>query len=113
MLNAPTLQKLHALRLGTMAETWETQTKDVQAGSLSFDERFAMIVDAEYNARDNRKLARLLKEAELRIPSACLEDVDTATGRGLDRAMVRQFASCTCRSLLRPVGRSCGGASTR
>jgi DNA replication protein DnaC len=95
MLNAPTLQKLHALRLATMAETWETQAKDAQAGSLCFDERFAMIVDAEYNARDNRKLARLLKEAELRIPSACLEDVDTAAGRGLDRAMVRQFASCT------------------
>jgi DNA replication protein DnaC len=95
MLNAPTLEKLHALRLGTMAETWETQAKDVKAGDLSFDERFAMIVDAEYNARDNRKLARLLKDAELRIPSACLEDVDTAMGRGLDRAMVRQFASCT------------------
>jgi DNA replication protein DnaC len=95
MLNEPTLQKLQALRLGNMAEAWRPQARDAKAGELSFDERFAMVVDAEYLARDNRKLARLLKDAELRIPSACIEDVDSAVGRGVDRALLRQLASCT------------------
>jgi DNA replication protein DnaC len=53
-----------------------------------------MLVDAEYLARDNRRLARLLKDADLRIPGACIEDVDTAAARGVDRAMLRQLATC-------------------
>jgi DNA replication protein DnaC len=95
MLNEPTLQKLQALRLGKMAEAWLSQGRDAKAGELSFDERFAMVVDAEYLARDNRKLARLLKDAELRIPGACIEDVDSALGRGVDRGLLRQLGSCT------------------
>jgi DNA replication protein DnaC len=94
VLNEPTLEKLHALRLGTMAETWIAQQRDTTAGALSFDERFAMIVDSEYLARDNRRLARLLKDAELRIPGACIEDVDTSAARGTDRGMLRQLATC-------------------
>jgi DNA replication protein DnaC len=94
MLNEPTLQKLQALRLGKMAEAWQSQGRDAKAGELSFDERFAMVVDAEYLARDNRKLARLLKDADLRIPGACIEDVDSALGRGVDRALLRQLGSC-------------------
>jgi DNA replication protein DnaC len=94
MLNEPTLQKLHGLRLGKMAEAWQSQGKDAKAGELSFDERFALLVDAEYLARDNRKLGKLLKDAELRIPNACIEDVDCGPGRGMDRALVRQLGSC-------------------
>ena len=94
MLNQPTLEKLHTLRLGPMADAWQAQQRDTAAGALSFDERFAMLVDAEYLARDNRRLARLLKDADLRIPGACIEDVDTAAARGVDRAMLRQLATC-------------------
>ena len=94
MLNEPTLQKLHALRLGPMADAWQTQQRDAGASALSFDERFAMLVDVEYRARDNRRITRLLKDAELRIPNACIEDVDTAAARGVDRSLLRQLATC-------------------
>lgn len=94
MLNEPTLEKLHTLRLGTMAEAWGAQQRDTTVGAMSFDERFALLVDAEYLARDNRRLARLLKDAELRIPNACLEDVDVSAARGADRGMLRQLATC-------------------
>ena len=57
MLNEPTLEKLHALRLGTMADAWGAQQRDTAVGAMSFDERFALLVDAEYLARDNRRLA--------------------------------------------------------
>ncbi len=94
MLNEPTIEKLHELRLSMMADAWTHQQKDAKASAMSFDERFAMLVDAEYTARDNRRLARLLKEAALRIPNACIEDVHVSTQRGLDKAMLRQLASC-------------------
>lgn len=94
MLNEPTIQKLQALRLRSMSDAWQSQQRDATISSLSFDERFAMLVDAEYLARDNRRLVRLLKDAELRIPNACLEDVDTTATRGIDRSMMRQLATC-------------------
>jgi DNA replication protein DnaC len=95
MLHEPTIEKLHELRLAVMAETWQQQQKDAKIGALSFDERFTLIVDAEHQARDNRRLTRLLKDAQLRIPEACVEDVATSAARGLEKAMLRQLASCS------------------
>lgn len=94
MLNQPTIEKLYALRLGAMAAALQEQQKDAKVSSLSFDERLAMLVDCEHQARDNRRIKTLLKDAELRIPSACLEDVDASAQRGIDKAMLRQLASC-------------------
>lgn len=93
MLTQPTIEKLYELRLGAMAAAFQEQQRDAKASSLSFDERFAMLVDSEHLARDNRRIKTLLKDAELRIPSACIEDVDAAPGRGIDKAMLRQLAS--------------------
>jgi hypothetical protein len=60
---------------GDHGRAWQQQQKDAKIGALSFDERFTLIVDAEHQARDNRRLTRLLKDAQLRIPEACVEDV--------------------------------------
>ena len=95
MLNEPTIEKLYEMRLAAMAEAWVAQQKEPKIGALAFDERFAMLVDAEHLARDNRRLKRLLKDADLRIPNACIEDVRTSPARGLDKAMVRQLGTCT------------------
>jgi DNA replication protein DnaC len=94
MLNEPTMEKLRALRLRAMAEAWTQQQKDPSAASLSFDERLGLLVDAEHHARHNRKLTRLLKDADLRIPQAAVEDVDATGARGLDKALVRQLGTC-------------------
>jgi DNA replication protein DnaC len=93
MLNEPTIEKLTALRLATMASAWIEQSKNPKMANLSFDERFGMLVDAEHLARDNRRLARLLKDAQLRLPHACVEDIETPPARGLDKALVRQLGT--------------------
>ena len=95
MLHEPTIEKLRELRLATMAEAWQQQQRDAKAGDLSFDERFSLLVDAEYQARDNRRLTRLLKDAQLRIAQACVEDVAASAARGLEKATLRQLASCS------------------
>ena len=94
MLNEPTMDKLLALRLATMASAWAEQQKDPKTGALDFDERFGLLVDAEYLARDNRKVTRLLKAAKLRLSSASMEDVKTSSKKGLDRGTCNQLASC-------------------
>ncbi|MBY0497411.1 MAG: IS21-like element helper ATPase IstB [Cyanobacteria bacterium] len=88
-----TLERLHRLRLGAMADAYRTQQQEAATAALGFDERFSMLVDAEHLFRGNRALARRLKEAKLRVPHACLEELDPTPRRGLDRALVRQLAT--------------------
>lgn len=94
MLNEPTVEKLKVMRLDALAAAWLEQQGKPDVGSLSFDERFAMLVDAEWLYRENRRLRRALKEAKLRLGQACVEDIDYAAKRELDRAVMRQLATC-------------------
>jgi DNA replication protein DnaC len=90
MLNQQTLEKLHALRLHGMAEGFRAQSEQTGITELSFEERFALLVDQQWNWRQNRALERRLSKAKLRH-RASLEDVDFRTPRGLDRSMVRSL----------------------
>jgi DNA replication protein DnaC len=94
MLNEPTREKLTELRLRGMAHAWSAQQADPQSTQLAFDERFGLLVDAEWMERHNKRLARALREAHLRIRDACIEDLQASTPRGLEKALVRQLATC-------------------
>jgi len=94
MLMEQTLQALKTLRLPGMAAAFAEQQASSAAASLSFDERFALLVDRENAWRENRRLARLLREARLKSSQACLEEVRYGGGRQLDRALIAQLASC-------------------
>ena len=94
MLNEPTMEKLKMLKLEAMATAWEAQQKDSAMSKLAFDERFGLLVDAAFLDRENKRLARALKEAKLRLTSACVEDIDYPARRELDKAVVRQLATC-------------------
>jgi len=90
MLNQQTLEKLHALRLQGMAAAFRAQAEQSGIGELSFEERFALLVDQQWNWRQNRALERRLTKAKLRH-RASLEDVDFRTQRGLDRSLLRSL----------------------
>ncbi len=95
MLNEPTVNKLSRMRLFTMASAWAEQQQATDLQKVGFDERFGLLVDAEFMAQENRRLERLLRAAKLRISGACIEDVDTPARRGLDKAVLRNLATCT------------------
>jgi len=94
MLREPTIEKLQAMRLPAMAAAWDEQSKNAATTDLSFDERFAMLVDNEWLARENKRVKRCLKEAKLRISHACIEDIEYNARRELDKATVRQLTIC-------------------
>lgn len=94
MLTEPTIEKLRAMRLLAMAEAWQAQQRSTEVSGMDFDERFGLLVDAEYMKRENRSLARRLSEAKLRHGHACIEDFDAPASRGLDKALVRKLATC-------------------
>jgi hypothetical protein len=70
MLREPTIEKLYAMRLRVMASTWLDQDRSPDTIALPFDERLAMLVDAEMLARENARLVKNLKDAKLRIADA-------------------------------------------
>ncbi len=47
MLNHPTLEKLHQLRLRGMAKAFQEQMEQPEADSLSFTDRLALLIDRE------------------------------------------------------------------
>jgi DNA replication protein DnaC len=94
MLNAPTLEKLHALKLDALAAAWTEQQHQVDLTALAFDERLGLLVEAEWLARENKRLVRALQEAKLKLSQACLEAIDYPARRELDKAVIRQLATC-------------------
>lgn len=93
MLSPPTLEKLHGLKLTAMAAAWAAQQQDAAASALGFDERFGLLVDAEWLARENARLTRHLQAAKLKLSQACVEGIDYPARRELDKAFVRQLAT--------------------
>jgi DNA replication protein DnaC len=83
-----------AMRLGVMVEECRRQLELPAMNALSFEDRLAMIVDAEWLSRLDRKLKRLLKAADLREPAACLENIDYNPRRKLNKANVARLSDC-------------------
>jgi DNA replication protein DnaC len=93
MLNNQTMDKLSSMKLDGMLQALEQQESLSETKKLAFEERFGLLVDAEYMSRENTKLTERLKKAGLRH-AACFEDIDFRTSRCLDRALLSQLSQC-------------------
>lgn len=91
MLHQPVMDKLSALKLSGMLVGLREQMESVQYKKLSFEERFGLLLDREWDLRQNRKLARRMRMARFREP-AVIEDLDISAKRGLDRKIVLYLA---------------------
>ena len=86
MMNYQTVDKLKELKLQGLLAAWIDQQSKPDFAGLGFDERLGLLIDAEWLARMNARLQRNLREAHLRLGSACLEDLDYAEEREIDKA---------------------------
>ena len=93
MLIHPTVERLRALGLTAMADAFIELQNAPDAGELSREDWLGLLVDREATSRENKRLARRLRQARLR-QSAVVEDVDFRAHRGLDRALFLKLASC-------------------
>lgn len=91
MNDAQTIERLWDLRLGPMAEAFAEELARSGDPALSFAERFGLLVERQWSAREEGRLARRLKAAQLKI-EASIEEVDLRSPRGLDRALFLELA---------------------
>ena len=85
MTNEATRNKLIEMRLSAMANAFDAQRDDPNMSSLSFDDRFGLLVDIEYCQRKNNALNRLVKRAGLEQKAANINEIDYSSGRKLNR----------------------------
>ncbi|MCL2791443.1 MAG: IS21-like element helper ATPase IstB [Desulfobulbus sp.] len=94
MLNEATMDKLCEMQLDTIVEVLRSQGSSPAFAALSFEERFGLLIDAEWSARRSRKLTRLIRGAQFHLPNACVEDIEYLPDRKLDQALISRLATC-------------------
>jgi DNA replication protein DnaC len=90
MLNQQTIEKLAILKLNGMADNFTLQLQQPKMNDLSFEDRFAMIVDAQWDWKENSRMKRYLRDAKLKL-QACVEDIDYKTHRGIDQSVMMRL----------------------
>lgn len=92
MNNQHTIEKMKQMRLGGMAQMHHTNTTNNLNQDYTIDQYVAMLVDQEWEVRQNRKMASLIKNARFRFP-ATIRDVDYSVGRQLDKNAFERLAT--------------------
>jgi DNA replication protein DnaC len=94
MLNENTVTKLHEMKFSVMAQAFREQMADNGFAVMSFEERFGLLVDAEWSARKSNRLTRLIRNADYAISGACIEDIEYHPDRKLDKSQITRLATC-------------------
>jgi len=88
-----TIHKLIDMKLHTLAKALR-ETLDLPPDrQLSFEDRLGLLVDQEWTDRENRKVARRIKEARLSVRAAP-EEIACDSARGLDKPVLRELMTC-------------------
>lgn len=93
-MKTQTISKLNEMRLTAMAESYSDQKENRDYDDMSFDDRFAMIVDIEWARRKSNKLNRLIRKATFRYPNAKIEDIEYHVDRKLNKDQLTRLSSC-------------------
>jgi DNA replication protein DnaC len=75
-----------------MAAAWRDIAEQDTAGDLTRDEWLGLMLDREIATRADRRLTNRLASAKLRFVDACVENIDFAAHRGLDRRNILSLA---------------------
>ena len=92
MNNTQTLVKMREMRLSAMAQSHQRSIEQNQHLELTHDEYLAILVDYEWEHRQNRRIDRLTTQAKFR-QKASIAEVDYRPERNLDKNMFSRLAS--------------------
>ncbi len=93
-MNYQTNEQLSEMKLNAMKLEYQRQQELPAITDLDFDERFSMIVNEQYSARQDAKVRRLIKAANLREPTANIASIDYDPVRKIKKADVARLSDC-------------------
>jgi len=93
MLREQTFEKLNSLKLHGMSQAFEQQLNNPDSAELGFEDRLAMLVEAQWLWRENHAIKSRLRNATLKM-QATIENINYRHARQLERSMIQSLASC-------------------
>lgn len=87
-----TIEKLNSMRISAMASMHQNNLKNNLYGHLTADEYLDLLTDHEWEDREQKKLNRLLQQADFR-QQAAINDVDFTSQRNLEKNMFNRLTT--------------------
>lgn len=94
MLHEQTIEKLMDLGMRELAKAFRSQMQDNTLNSMSFEDRFGLLVDAQWSQRTSKRISSLIQKADFKFPQACMEGLDFTAERKLNRDLLLELSQC-------------------
>ncbi len=91
MNNQTTIEKLKQMRLNAMAQMHYSNIQNNLHQDYTIDEYVSLLVDREWEEKQNRKIKNLIKNARFRF-AATVKDIDYTANRQLDKNTFQRLA---------------------
>ncbi len=93
MTNEESLVKMKKMKLSGMFRAFKTALETQSLANLTTDELLSMLVEQEWDDRQNRMIERLLRNAKFRYKSN-FEQISFSEERGIDKNLFQRLRSC-------------------
>jgi DNA replication protein DnaC len=90
-MNRNTLEKMTQMRLQGMYYAFKTSLETRQKETMTLDQFVSWLVISEWDDRQNRSIARAIRQANFRHKSS-IEEVNFGVERGLDKNQIQRLA---------------------
>src|SRR5699024_4905986 len=95
MRNNSTIDSLKAMRFSAMAAELERQMQVSSTYSqFGYEEPLSLLIDAEWNSRQNHKLLRCIRDAHFAVPGVVVEDIVYHEVRHMEKSKILIFSAC-------------------
>ena len=92
-MNEITFTKMKQMKLFGMHSAFKTAVETGKTDDYTLDQFVSMIIDAEFDDRNNRKIARMIKNAKFHY-KAQIENIIYDETRNIDRTKLLRLAEC-------------------
>jgi DNA replication protein DnaC len=93
-MNEQTLQKMKQMKFYGMARMFRTSIEDGRMATLTSDEIISLLIESEWDDRNNRRIERNVRNAKFRY-KACLEKLYFDVIRNLDKNQIMRLGDCS------------------
>ena len=94
MLTEGHFELFKEFRVRAMGGKLREMVEDDSYDAYTFEGRMGVLIDAEASARRERKVAKLVKQARFKTPSACVEGIACLPDRKLSGDRIARYAEC-------------------
>lgn len=87
-------EKLIKLNLNKMAELYREQSTNKMYMEMSFDERFALLIDGETDDKYNKLIYRIQRRSNIKMKNATVSEIRFYPDREIDKVLTAKLSTC-------------------